>query len=282
MLKKKLFIPCACAAALLVGGWIYKDNSALEPRNYTIKSERLPESFNGFRIAHVSDVHNSPLAASGGELLKLLEAAAPDIIAVTGDLIDSRRTDMALALKFMEKAVEIAPCYYAPGNHESRIEGYEEFSEKLEALGVEVLFDESLPLEKGGEYINLIGLADPAFHWENDLEFPRGVFSEALWSMTEDEDAFTLLLSHRPDLVEIYASCGVDLALCGHAHGGQIRIPAVGGLIAPHQGWFPEYYEGLHELDGTQMIVSRGVGNSLFPFRVNNRPEVPVITLKCE
>lgn len=281
-LKKKLIVPCLCAAALLAGGWICRENFALEARHFVVKSSRVPEGFDGFRIAHVSDVHNSRLAENGGKLLELLKKAEPDMIAVTGDLIDSRRTDMALALRFMEEALEIAPCYFAPGNHESRIEGYGDFAEKLEAMGVDVLADESCPLEQNGDIIRIIGLSDPAFHWENELEFPRGEMSERLWYMTEEEDDFTLLLSHRPDLIDIYASCGVDLVLSGHAHGGQIRIPGLGGLIAPHQGWFPEYYEGLHGHGDTQMVISRGIGNSLFPFRVNDRPEVPVIELKHE
>lgn len=280
-MKKKIIIPCVCASAVLLGAWVAWGNVALVPGAYSIENDNLPESFDGFRIAHISDMHNSSLAKKGGRLIKLLESEAPDIIAITGDLIDSRRTNIELVLDFIKEAVKIAPCYYVPGNHEARIDVYPEFARSLEELGVTVLYDESTAIERNGEFINIIGLADPAFHMKKGVKSGKSVLSEELYSLTDENAlAFTLLLSHRPELMEIYTSCDIDLALCGHTHGGQIRLPFVGGIIAPHQGWFPKLDAGLFEDGDTNMIVSRGIGNSLFPFRVNNRPEVPIIELK--
>lgn len=279
-MNKKLLIPCACVSAILLGAWIGWGNFALTAEPYRIKSDDLPEAFDGFRIAHISDMHNSRLAKDDGKLIRLLEQASPDLIAITGDLIDARRTDTKLALSFMEEALKIAPCYYVPGNHEARIEEYPGFAEELERIGVEILYDESTVIERGGEFISIIGLADPAFHSRTGSASGKAVLSEHLYSLTgDDAHSFTLLLSHRPEIIDIYSSCGVDLALCGHAHGGQIRLPFIGGIIAPHQGWFPRFDAGLFKQEETSMLVSRGVGNSLFPFRVNNSPEVPIIEL---
>jgi hypothetical protein len=100
--------------------------------------------------------------------------------------------------------------------------------------------------------------------------------------MQSEDGAYTVLLSHRPELFDAYAANGIDLALCGHAHGGQIRLPLIGGLFVPNQGLSPKYSEGVHEKGQTKMAVSRGLGNSIAPVRINNRPELVVITLSTE
>ena len=137
--------------------------------------------------------------------------------------------------------------------------------------GVIVLDDEKTTLERDGQAITLIGLSDPDF---------RQPFADHLRALTASEEGFTILLSHRPESFGLYISCGVDLVFSGHAHGGQVRIPFVGGLVAPHQGFFPEYDSGLYREDSTAMLVSRGLGNSIVPLRINNRPEVIVAILK--
>lgn len=249
--------------------WVLWANTAIEVNEWTIESPELPVGFDGFRIAQVSDLHNAEFGDENERLLELLEKAEPDIIVITGDLIDSRNTDVAVALAFAEAAVEIAPCYYVSGNHESRVPEWEALRTGLIDAGVAVLEDESVLLERNGDIVTLVGVQDPTFNPDFDAEL-RGLAGEG----------YTILLSHRPEKMALYAECGFDLVFSGHAHGGQVRIPFVGGLIAPHQGFFPEYGSGLYLEDGTAMLVSRGLGNSIAPIRVNNRPEIIVAILK--
>lgn len=255
-------------------------NTAVILTEYTVKSENLPESFEGFKIAHISDLHNGELGEDNEKVISLLEKSNPDIIAVTGDLIDSYKTDTDIALSFMKRALQIAPCYYVNGNHEERVmESYEEMREELVKIGVTVLENKSLTLEREGEGISILGVSDPGFETDYLYGDTKGVVSRHLDELLKDSEEFTLLLSHRPELFELYIEKNIDLALTGHAHGGQFRLPFVGGLYAPNQGIFPEYDSGIYTEDGTNMVVSRGLGNSLFPLRFNNRPEVIVVTL---
>lgn len=282
MNKHKMFVLFSLIlifAALIL--WISWSNRALVLNRYTLTSENLPHAFSGFRIAHVSDLHNAELGTGNEELLALLRKTAPDIIVITGDLVDSRRTDIAAALDFVEEAVKIAPCYNVAGNHEARISQYGTLKDSLRGLGVAVLEDECLRLERGGEAVTLIGVQDPSFQTDYLFGDSASIIADALQSLTNDDDGFRILLSHRPELFPVYTQSSIDLALCGHAHGGQLRLPLIGGLYAPNQGFFPKYDAGLYAQGETQMIVSRGIGNSVFPFRFNNRPEVILITLQA-
>ena len=184
------------------------------------------------------------------------------------------------ALKFIQEAVKIAPCYYITGNHEARIPKYSELKTGMETAGVTILRDTQTQIRMGNEAITLIGLNDPSFQTGYLFGDSATVTDTKLIQLHTADDGFTLLLSHRPELFDTYVKNSIDLVLTGHAHGGQVRLPFVGGLLAPHQGLFPEYDSGLHTAERTNMIISRGIGNSLFPFRVNNRPEVVLIELQ--
>ena len=276
----RIILPVLLALLLVLAGWILWSNRVLELNTYTVESLDLPNSFDGFRIAHVSDLHNTEFGDNNGKLLAVLRKAQPDIIAITGDLIDSRRTNISVALKFAEEAVKIAPCYYVPDNHEARIVEYDVLRSGLEKLGVVVLQNENTTMETSGETITVAGVLDPSFETDYLLGDSETVMKDYLQS-TVTEDAYTLLLSHRPELLQAYADYGIELVLSGHAHGGQFRLPLAGGLIAPNQGFFPEYDAGLFTQGNTNMIVSRGIGNSAFPFRFNNRPEVILVILKA-
>ena len=279
--KKRKFRSLAVAAAVLLVLiiWIVWDNSALELNTYTIHSPLLPDRFDGFRIAHVSDLHNTEIGKDNEKLLSMLQDAAPDIIAITGDLIDSRNTDVEVALQFIREAVKIAPCYYVTGNHESRISEYSVLKAGMETAGVVILEDARSEISLGGETITLIGVNDPSFRTNILSGDSSTVMDTKLTQLHADDDRFTILLSHRPELFDVYVRNSMNLVLSGHAHGGQFRLPFVGGLVAPHQGLFPEYDAGLYTEGNTNMLVSRGVGNSIFPFRMNNRPEVILIEL---
>lgn len=282
MVKKKRIIVLAVVAAALLTLiiWTAWGNTGLELNTYTISSDRLPEAFNGYRIAHISDLHNAEMGKDNEKLLTMLREAEPDIIAITGDLIDSRNTDIEIALEFTGAAMEIAPCYYVTGNHEARVSEYDELKEGLTEQGVAVLDDERMELVLSGKTIALLGVNDPSFQTDYLFGDSETVMKSKLQEISDAENEFTILLSHRPELFEVYADNNMDLVLSGHAHGGQFRLPFVGGLMAPNQGLFPKYDAGLYTEENTNMIVSRGIGNSILPFRFNNRPEVILIELK--
>ena len=279
--KKRRTIIIAVAAVLLaLAVWTVWGNTALELNTYKVSSDALSDAFNGYRIAHVSDLHNAELGDGNEKLLAMLRAAEPDMIAITGDMIDSRNTDVEVALNFAEKAMQIAPCYYVTGNHEARVSEYDELKAGLEACGVIVLENEREQIEMSGEFITILGVDDPSFNTDYLFGDSASVVSSTLAEISTEDDVFTVLLSHRPELFDTYVACGMDLTLSGHAHGGQFRLPFVGGLVAPNQGFFPKYDSGIYTENGTNMIVSRGIGNSLLPFRFNNRPEVILIELR--
>lgn len=223
-------------------------------------------------IAQVSDLHNAVFGRGNEKLLAQLRAAEPDVIVFTGDTVDSRRTDVDAAAELIAAAAEISPVYCVTGNHEARID-FGAVEERLESAGAVYLRNEAVSL--GG--VTLAGIDDPAFVKSGGTAAER---AESLLEKLPETEGFTVLLAHRPELAETYVETGVSLVLSGHAHGGQIRLPFIGGLYAPTQGFFPEYDAGLYELGDTAMIVSRGLGNSLFPLRINNRPELVVISIK--
>lgn len=253
--------------------WIVWENTTLELNYITVTSERLPEFFSGYKIAHVSDLHNTQMGEDNEKLIDILKEASPDIIAITGDLVDSYSPNIDVALDFAKKAVDIAPCYYVTGNHEHRDSvDLEKLERGLEEAGVTVLRNQAVTLSRNSESISLMGIDDPT---STDLPV-----TDRIKGLKDENAAFTLLLSHRPELFNTYCQNDVDLVLSGHAHGGQFRLPLIGGIAAPDQGLFPRYNSGLYTSENTNMVVSRGIGNSIFPFRLNNRPEVVLIELK--
>ena len=282
--KKRKSIILAVVAAILFAliAWIIWGNTALELNTYTVTSSRLPESFDGYRIAHVSDLHNAEMGEDNEKLLAMLREADPDMIAITGDLIDSRNTNVEIALQFAQEAMKIAPCYYVSGNHEARVNAYEELKTGLISAGVIILEDTQTEISIEGQTITLIGVNDPSFQTDYLFGDSETVMNSKLTELHTDGEAFTILLSHRPELFDAYAEHDVDLVLSGHAHGGQFRLPFIGGVVAPNQGLFPEYDAGVYTDGNTNMLVSRGVGNSILPFRINNRPEVILIELQSK
>ncbi len=405
--------------ALLFFAWVAVENKALKLGKIDIESKILPKSFNGYRIIHVSDLHNTEFGEENCRLLGVIASAKPDLIVITGDIIDSRRTRIEIAVNFAEKLAKIAPTYYVPGNHESRIDDYFTLAGKLREVDVRVLHNESCEITLKEDKIRIAGILDPAFYDDRSvsedkvidaylcmaldeadsngllcrekgterleksdknasesgmtfkqidkdaekngvLEDKTGALKNETWVLedksgafgdkkekksfetdesrelcgedldqveviddrsdgksyetqtevafcdknvfvstqnntanaklsknatenaifTDEEKIFTVLLIHRPQYFDLYAKHGIDLSLAGHVHGGQVRLPFIGGIYAPEQGFVPKYDSGLYKKDASQMIVNRGLGNSAFPFRINNSPEVVLITLK--
>ncbi len=287
MTKKKktigiLIIAAAVLLPLLI--WTIWGNTALQLTEYTVQSRSIPASFDGFRIAHISDLHNTEMGDHNEKLLAMLRSAQPDIIAITGDLVDSRRTDLAVALEFVGEAVKIAPCYYVTGNHEHWSEEVHILNGLLVSYGVTVLAGDTAEVSVRDQTITISGIDDPTGFLAEGIP---GTPDPDTWygqlALTEeavaDSPYYAILLSHRPEKTEEYRSSPFDLVLSGHAHGGQIRIPfLLNGLFAPGQGYFPAYAGGEYLLDDTTLIVSRGLCINDLP-RVFNRPELVVIDL---
>ena len=276
--KRVLFVVVFVLVVLIV--WTLWGNTALEVNEYEVVSDRIPQDFEGFRIAQVSDLHNKDFGEGYGQLLTLLSQINPDIIVVTGDLIDSRQTDLDIALEFAWQAGKIARVYYVSGNHEARIPEYEDLKIGLVKAGVVILENQKVQITREGESITLMGIDDPSFQEDYLFGDSESVARQAIEDLQNESDGYTILLSHRPELFDLYAETEMDLVFSGHAHGGQFRLPFVGGLVAPKQGFFPKYDAGLFSEGSTNMIVSRGVGNSIIPIRFNNRPEIVLVTLR--
>ena len=278
--KNAIILVAVSIAFVAIVIWIAWGNSALMVNEIKITNDKIPQSFEGFRIAQVSDLHNAELGKDNNKLIEKLNECEPDIIVLTGDLIDSNHTNLEVALSFARQAVKIAPCYFVTGNHEAWVGSqYEELKTSLENAGVTVLQDEAIELNYGDECIQLIGLNDPDFS-ERDSFLSESILETKL-SQVNISNGFTILLSHRPEHFNVYQNKNIDLVLSGHAHGGQFRLPFLGGVIAPNQGLFPKYDAGTYTENGTTMIVSRGIGNSIIPVRINNRPEIIIIELNC-
>lgn len=257
------------------GIWIAYTNCNIEVSHYEVKDDLIPTGFDGFRIAHVSDLHDKNWR---GKLESLIAAEKPDMIVITGDIVDSSDRYYSNSLNFVKEAVKTAPVYFVSGNHEAYMTDYGFMKNALVEYGAKVLEDESVIIEKNGSYINLTGLSDPSFNDRSGSISFASVFEEKINSLTV-EGLYNIVLSHRPEYFSSYAETDADLILCGHAHGGQVILPFVGGIYSPGQGIFPEYYQGMHTQNDSTMIVSRGLGDSYLP-RINNMPELVMITLK--
>ena len=272
----------AAAAVLSLLGWaLVWGNTALVRADVLVCSNGIPEAFDAYRIVQISDLHDAQIGENNEKLIAMTAETEPDCIVLTGDFVDSGRFHPERSLSVAESLVKIAPVYYVSGNHEAILpdEDYQALTDGLRGLGVCVLEDESAELTRDGQSIRLIGLTDIGFH-PGTLEEKKDALRTALSALLP-EDEFSVTLAHRPELMDVYTECGAPLVLSGHAHGGQIRLPGIGGLIAPGQGLFPKYTEGKYEENGTTLVVSRGIGNSVLPLRVNDRPQIVVVQLAC-
>ena len=242
-------------------------NKTVGLTTYDFYHEEIPASFDGYKIFMVSDLHNAPFS---GEINEHIRNTKPDIIVFTGDMVQLPNDDLTEFLKIVKEFRHDIPCYFVSGNHEKAL-NYPKVRTLLEGVGAVVLDNETVTINKNGEEIKLIGLLD--------YYFSRNM-TRTLKKAIKDDSGFNILLSHQPDFMDEYSSYDIELVLSGHEHGGQFRIPFIGGVYSPHQGIFPKLSEGMHEENGTTIVISRGLGNSTFPLRLFNRPELVVIDLQ--
>jgi predicted MPP superfamily phosphohydrolase len=277
---KKIAITIVTLIAISL--FLYYENNSIRVTNIDFESKSLPKNFIGYKIIQISDLHSKLFGKNQKNLVGKIKKAKPDIIVITGDLVDSKHYNEEDSLKLIDEIKSISPIYFVTGNHESWSGKFLELEGKLKDKGVRVLRNTNDKLEKTGENILIMGIDDPEFssNYENngDSKIIEGFLEKALDK--EDKSGFKIVLSHRPEQFSVYAKHNIDLTFSGHAHGGQIRLPIVGGLIAPNQGLFPKYTSGIYYKDSSGMIVSRGLGNSIIPQRIFNRPEIIVTTLR--
>ncbi|SNZ04894.1 hypothetical protein SAMN05421503_0800 [Terribacillus aidingensis] len=276
-IKKRFIFTFIVIIAIVL--FFYFQNNSIVITESTISSQRVPASFNDYKIVQLSDLHSKAFGDRQNVLVEKVTKINPDLIVFTGDLVDSKNYNEDTSLNLMRELIHIAPIYFVTGNHEWSSGRFNILERELNEIGVKVLRNSNDVITKGHEKIKIIGIDDPAY--VNDSYTERSITEEAIENSIEgmEEADFKILLSHRPEFLSVYSKYPIDVVFSGHAHGGQVRIPFVGGLVAPNQGILPKYTAGRHELDNTSMFVNRGLGNSIIPLRIFNRPEIIVLTL---
>ena len=263
-----------CAACTVFFWW---SNHSLQIESFVYASERLPVGFNNCVIVQISDLHGAEFGERNQDLLAQVRAASPDYIFLTGDLQDQyRKTPPSYSINLGRSLAGIAPTYFVTGNHEWAFQDVRSLKRGLEDAGVTVLTNEFVTLEREGDTILLAGIDDP--NGFADQKTPEELAAEihALGG-----DPFWLLLAHRNNYFEKeYSYLGADLVISGHGHGGLIRLPFTDGLVSVERSLFPSYTAGFYHVNGSDLFVSRGLGNSGRTFRLFNRPEIVVLTLE--
>lgn len=265
--------------------------NTLETKEYIIKNQKIPKEFDGYNIVQVSDLHSKSFGKNNEKLLKKISELKPDIVVITGDLVDGENNNYDVALDFMRKLVELYRVYYIIGNHEQKalLKKYKQeykkiYFSKLHEMDFVNLDNKKVEIQRGSSYINLYGLTVPyscykyLFQKDENTDIDRGFLEKSLGEL--DKNQYNILLSHTPFYFEEFEKWGADLILCGHVHGGIIRLPFVGGLLSPNREFLPKYDLGEYIKNKSTMIVSKGLGGSKVLIRINCKPEVVSIKLK--
>ncbi|MBP3040976.1 metallophosphoesterase [Bacillaceae bacterium Marseille-Q3522] len=285
--KQKIIFSAIVIPAILIILSVIVSNTVLQVSHYEISSGKIHSSFDGYKILQLSDLHSSSYGRNHSGIIKKVDREDPDIVVMTGDMIDTKDTDYHVFYQLAQQLADKYPVFFIVGNHEQNIAEQRllDLTDYLTSIGVHILDNEKITLSKGEQSIDLYGLWFNLRYYKDlnnknteDYYFGNEQIETVLGSM--DDEKFTVLLAHNPVYFDTYAEWGADLVFSGHIHGGIIRIPFVGGLLSPERVFFPEYDAGIFAKNDKQMIVSRGLGNSDFGFRVFNRPEIVVVTLK--
>lgn len=260
-------------------GFFHWSNHSLQVQRFTFTSPRLPAGFDGCVIVQLSDLHGALFGEDNRDLLKVVAKNRPDYIFLTGDLLDQyRATPHSYAVSLGGALADIAPTYFVTGNHEWALPDVPGLKRKLEEAGVQVLTNEYTVLARDGDNAVLAGVDDPNGY--ADQKTPEEVADEVRAAFA---DPFWILLAHRNNYFEdAYCRLGADLVISGHGHGGLVRLPFTDGLVSVERTFFPSYTAGFYQAGGADLFVSRGLGNSGRTFRLFNRPQVAVLTLKRE
>lgn len=271
----KRLLAALAAAALLTAALICDSRYALQVSEYEIVSAELPAEFDGFRIVHLSDLHGAEFGRDNSRLAEQIKLREPDLIALTGDFA-AQPADLEAAEDLLRGIGGIAPIYYVSGNHEWAGNCIAETKALMERYGVTCLENEYELLRRDGAGIVVAGVEDPN-GWADMIQ-PEALAQRLRGDYPAE---YVLWLGHRNYWVREYPALPVDLILCGHAHGGIVRLPLIGGLLDVNHRLGAEYEAGLYVSGDYCMEVSRGLGNSIPIPRLFNRPEIAVLTLKA-
>ncbi|MEG0229473.1 MAG: metallophosphoesterase [Oscillospiraceae bacterium] len=279
--SSKIYLIIIILTLFLLCVFFIWQNNDIKTTAYTYINNQIPRSFENYKILQISDLHNKKFGNNQEYLSKIIKQQSPDIIVITGDLIDKRQPDTQPIKSLLISLENQYPIYYVTGNHENISSKSEELYKILKSHNVNILNNDVVKINKDTQSIYIMGLEDISFYSHDNISVENKLDNN-IKSLKAQIDGFYFALSHRPEQMECYKKNEIPLIFTGHAHGGQVRFPFIGGLIAPNQGLFPKYDSGLFFEDNTTMILSRGLGNSLFPFRVFNQPEIVTVTLHCE
>ena len=263
---------------------IYIDNEIPKVSNVEIKSPKLPEVFDGYKILQLSDLHSKSFGNNNEKLIDMIDKESPNIIVMTGDMVTANEKDFTVFYSLVKELTKKYRVYYVYGNHEGELslKLKSEITAFLKENGVIVLDNDYISIEKNNEKINLYGLCYTQKYYsykggkkhiitENYIKNKLG---------TIDKNKYNILLTHNPLFFDAYSGYGFDLTLSGHVHGGLIRLPFIGGILSPERKFFPQYSAGVYEKGNSKLVVSRGLSRGTKGFRFFNRPDVVSITLK--
>ncbi|MBS7298494.1 MAG: metallophosphoesterase [Eubacteriales bacterium] len=254
-------------------------DNRLEITHYEPQFANLPAGFDGFRIVHISDIHSDTIPGLTEEISK----CEPDIIVITGDILHDNDKSFLPTARLIKQLMSIAPVYMISGNHDLWNTRFSEFVALCEKSGAVFMDNKMTTISRNGDEIGLFGIADP-------YSKSTGTIIKNLdnsFAALPEYDGFKLLLFHRANQFDRIKDKGFDLILAGHMHGGQFRIPGLGGLMPPKsslpdskQLLFPAYCNGVFTHNNTTMIVNRGLGNPMIIPRLYNRPEIGFTVLR--
>lgn len=263
---------------------IYIDNEIPKVSNVEIKSSKLPEVFDGYKIVQLSDLHSKSFGNNNEMLIDMIDKESPNIIVMTGDMVTANEKDFTVFYSLVKELTKKYRVYYVYGNHEGELslKLKSEITAFLKENGVIVLDNDYISIEKNNEKINLYGLCYTQKYYsykggkkhiitENYIKNKLG---------TIDKNKYNILLTHNPLFFDAYSGYGFDLILSGHVHGGLIRLPFIGGILSPERKFFPQYSAGVYEKGNSKLVVSRGLSRGTKGFRFFNRPDVVSITFK--
>ena len=265
---------------IALGVFLYYQNNIIDTTKYRLKSDDIE---NRIKIAHLSDLHSKPF----NKVLAQLKKIKPDFIVITGDYINDKAKNKDKMLDFGKELVNLAPVFYITGNHERRLDSFEELMQELKNIGFTVLLNEIKTAEIKNNKITLLGLDENQADFEDYKARKNGTFvykdMRPLFEELNLYDGYKIVLSHYPENFAAvkennYSQYDFDLQLSGHAHGGQFILPFIGPVFSPGQGMLPKYARGSFG-ERPMLIVSRGLGNAEFPFRLFNHPEINIITV---
>ena len=264
--------------------------NTLEVTKYVVENKKVPKEFDGYKIVQISDLHSKLFGENNKKLIQKIKSLNPDIVVVTGDLIDGENNNYNVALDFLKEISKLYRVYYIIGNHEQKSlikkykDEYKDYFNKLHQIDFVNLDNNKVEIVKGDSNINLYGLTVPyscykyLFDNQETTSIDIDFLEEKLGKV--DREQFNILLAHTPFYFDEYEKWGADLTLCGHVHGGIVRLPIVGGLLSPDRKFFPKYDLGEYTKNKSTMIVSKGLGGSKVLIRVNCKPEIVNIKLK--